>query len=273
MIKIGTNFDYKAPFFLDARQYAEIPEGRTFYEVLSEWNISVPEGFEVFCGGNWWTYESNYNGITGHFKARSGGGAQPEFTLTITSPTGTGLYVPYNSYKNAITVKWEAKYGEYDVVPTSVEILLNNTTYSVSNPSSGEQTLENVHIEGGDVLKVSASLNGESDEKTVTFVKTYTKYWGVSPNPKINNFNELTAITNATSPTLNQTFDCTGGNYPYYAMPEVIYNSVADRLKMYVDGWQTSAYSVTPLTVNNESYSVIRHDIKQTGIMHIRFTI
>lgn len=279
MIKIGTNFDYKAPFFLDARQYVEIPEGKTYNDVLHDWDTPIPDGFEVFCGGKWWTYgESNPITVTGKFRLRTGGGGeQPHLSLTITSPTGSGLYIPYNTHLTSIMVGWSVKYGEEYLAPTSLTILLNGTSYSVSNPeATGTYEITDTNIVGGNQLKVTASFESETDEKTVTFVKTYKKYWGSLPDATISNLSGLNLISNSTSVYLKETFDCTGGKYPYYVIPKVLYESVENTFKMKVNGWENTAYTVSELVVGNgnelETYSVIRHDIIQTGVMEITFS-
>ena len=276
MIDIGTNFNYKAPFYLDGRQYVEVPSNKTYYEVLHDWSTPIPDGFEVFCGGKWWTYgENNPVIVTGKFRLRTGGGGGLKFTVSITHPSGSELYIPYNQTASSVTVSWITKYGDDAVAPQTLSIVLNDVTYTPTNPTaSGSYTINDVSISGGDQLKVTAGFFGETDTKTVTFAKTYTKYWGALTNETLDTslLSSLTRVDNATSASLTQTFNCTGGKYPYYVMPKPLYQSVQNTLKMYVDGWENSAYTVTDLTIGNEVFSVIRHDFKQTGTMTIKFT-
>ena len=278
MIKIGSNFNYEAPLFLDGRQSVNIPENKTYYEVLHDWDISIPDGFEVFCGGKWWTYGINNPVIaTGKFRQRTGGGGSGvSLKLTLTSPSGAQLYVPYNSELSSVNVGWDVKYGDDNIVPDSLTILLDNVTYTPPTlSSSGSYLIENVSITPDSTLTVTATFLGENASKTVSFIRSYTKYWGALSQTSLteSDLNSLTKLLNQTSATLTKTFDCTGGKYPYYVMPYTLYTTVQDTLKMYVDGWANTAFSVSQLiTSNNETLAVIRHDILQTGVMEIKFT-
>lgn len=278
MIEIGTNFDYKAPFFLDARQYVTIPDGKTYYEVLYDWNIPIPDGFEVFCGGKWWTYgEANPITTTGKFKQRSGGGGgSDEYSLSLTSPSGSSLYIPYNGSITSTTVSWETRYGGDIVTPSSLVIILNGVSYTPQEMTGiGTFAINNVNIVGGNILTVNSTFGTDASNRSVRFVSTYTKYYGALPNETIqsSDLGTLARLQNSTSAALNESYDCTGGKYPYYVLPKALYTPVEDRIKMYVNGCLNTAYTVSELEVGSETYTVIRHDIQQTGIMDIKFTI
>ncbi len=62
-------------FSLNNKSYVDERQGlaETLAD-LKNWEMLVPEGFEVFCLGDWYTYDSSHNSAeTGHFKVRSGG--------------------------------------------------------------------------------------------------------------------------------------------------------------------------------------------------------
>ena len=63
---IGTNFSLKAKEFLDKRQGEALTE-----KDLKDWNIPVPEGFEVCIGTSWYYYKSDASlEKTGHWVPR-----------------------------------------------------------------------------------------------------------------------------------------------------------------------------------------------------------
>jgi len=66
-IKIGTNFSYEGERFLDERQSMI----RSISE-LRDWDILIPNGFEVYVEGDWYIYnpEVNEDTITGNWHKR-----------------------------------------------------------------------------------------------------------------------------------------------------------------------------------------------------------
>lgn len=66
-LNIGTNLNYQGEKFLDNRKNLVSRK-----EDLLNWNILVPEGFEVFVEGKWYMYsKNNSDPITGKFKERN----------------------------------------------------------------------------------------------------------------------------------------------------------------------------------------------------------
>lgn len=66
-INIGSNFSFQGQQFLDDRQGI----AKTKRELLN-WNLTVPEGFEVCCEGVWYTYQpkQDKDPETGYFHQR-----------------------------------------------------------------------------------------------------------------------------------------------------------------------------------------------------------
>ena len=67
-IEIGSNFMYRGKKYLDDRL-----NDITSLNDLKNWEIPIPDGFEVFFNGYWYTYNSSNspNEETGYFKKRS----------------------------------------------------------------------------------------------------------------------------------------------------------------------------------------------------------
>ena len=65
--QLGTNFDYRGKEFLDDRQ--NLPKNK---EDLKNWNIPVPESFEVCLDGIWYYYDPDLEPSeeTGHWFTR-----------------------------------------------------------------------------------------------------------------------------------------------------------------------------------------------------------
>lgn len=65
-IRIGSCIEFQGKYFLDQRQGI----AKSTDDLLN-WEIPVPEGFEVYLEGEWYTYKTNYSSdVTGHFYKR-----------------------------------------------------------------------------------------------------------------------------------------------------------------------------------------------------------
>lgn len=278
MIKIASSISYNAPFFLDARQYVTVPEGKEYHEVLKNWNIPIPDGFEVFCNGSWWTYgKNNPETITGKFRKRSvsgGGGSDTSFTVVVNHPSGSECCIPQNTHLDSLQLEWDCQYDGDTVSPASISIKVGNEPIIViDDPSTGRYLLEE-EIYGGTDIIITAAYAGEATSSVIHMLSTYVKYYGVLLSPEIteNDVERLTVVNSDTNASLSERlFDCTGGRYPYYLIPSSLYRQVSDTLKMYVGGWMNTDYVTQSVMINGEEYTVIRHGYLQTGKLYIKF--
>ena len=80
-INIGTNINYQGHEYLDKRQGLANSE-----EDLKNWSTPVPNGFEVYVNGLWYTYDENneISDITGKFKKREDEDLKAQVELNTT---------------------------------------------------------------------------------------------------------------------------------------------------------------------------------------------
>ena len=141
--------------------------------------------------------------------------------------------------------------------------------------SDHQQWVPSKAVRANQKLTVTATYGSQSASKVYNVFFKYKKYWGTSASTTLTNANilALAGSTWADSRTMNATnFDCTGGKYPYYVIPESIY----DGLEVWVGGLKNTDIVVTDMVLVNasgaqEPYKVIRLANKQTGVLSIQF--
>lgn len=167
------------------------------------------------------------------------------------------------------------------VIRKGVNVTADSTIQVTSSSGSGSLSSNksmwtpSAAITSNTSVAVKATYGSQTATKTVSYAFKYKKYWGVYQLATITNSEILTlgGSTWADSRTMNATnFDCTGGKYPYYVIPESIY----DGLEVWVGGLKNTDIVVTDMTLVNasgaqESYKVIRLANKQTGVLSIQF--
>lgn len=301
MIKIGTNFLYKGPLFLDARH--GIAASKTD---LKNWSIPIPEGFEVYLNLEneqaWYTYNSRINlPDTGHFERRLDQAyvnskvselnvsiininsqisdlwtaidniqIQPNLTLEVIANNekrtpGTSVYPSFS---------WKLyNYGTEVDIETVTDVLIDNTSIgNVSSWTSSESISQNR------TYTLTIEYSGTQIEKTITYTfeaYTWTKYFGVYNGSTLSTINNLIPSNPASQGwgigdmRFEGTLDCSGGKFPYYVIPTSIYNP--NTFKMWVGGFRTTDYVVGSLEIDSTTYTTIRTGYIQTGLLQIRY--
>lgn len=275
MIRIGTNFSYNGRQYLDDRQgLADNAQD------LLGWDILVPEGFEVFMGGTWYAYDSNYNSpLTGHFKLRPGFEEYNElanevFPLSYSSFSGGGTF-EIGKTDVLPKIDWELERKGEPVSPISSTV--NGSTDGV-NRETLLSFVSPVYIsENTNYIVQSIIGTGAKATRTASYNFYYKKYYGVSANESLTN-EEILALSStwATSWTMSDTvFDCTGGKYPYYIIPSELYSE--STFKVWIGGLRNTDLVISDQDVTNSYgishlYKIIRLGTLQRGVLSIKFS-
>lgn len=301
MIKIGTNFLYKGPLFLDSRH--GIATSKTD---LKNWSIPIPEGFEVYLNLEndpaWYTYNSGTtNQETGHFTRRldqayvdskitevmsniyninteinniwnaiNSIDIKPNLTLDVTSNGGRRVLgssvVPH--------IEWTLKnFGTPINIQEVSDVLIDNV--SIGKVSSWTSTTS---INQSHTYQLTVIYNDNTLEKDISYTfeaYTWIKYFGTYSGSSLSNISNLNPSTPAAqgwgqgSEAYEGTLDCTGGKYPYYVIPTSIYNP--DTFKMYIGGFRTTDFEDGSLRIGDTDYTTIRTGYIQSGILQLRY--
>ena len=300
-INIGSNFLYQGKQYLDGR----VGKAKTI-EDLKNWNIPIPDGFEVFLNGSWYTYNSN-NTVdieTGKFRRRSE--VTQEFgdndDISISQAAITSRF---DSVDNSIaqltaeifplefkTIKGGGSYevgaevtpeitwtvgikGKTEELQPSKATVNDSTTGIATNLKSWTGSVITLSTPGSKSYKVVVESGLLKAEKTVSYSFYYRKYYGTSTSSDITPAEVLKlnkAFVSGTSYTMSATkFDCTGGKYPYYIIPKSIYKST---LEMWVGGLKNTDLVIKDIDVITETglkitYTTIRLANIQTGNLSI----
>lgn len=302
MIKIGTNFLYKGPLFLDSRHGIA-----TSKSDLKNWSIPIPEGFEVYLNIEndpaWYTYNSRnpINQETGHFERRLDKAyvnskiaevqasiisinqqisniqnaidnieIQPNLTLNVTSNGGRRVL------GSSVTphIEWVLKNYETVIgIQEVTDVLINNISIGkVSSWTSNESINEDRSYQ------LTVIYNDITLEQTIyyTFERyTWIKYFGTYSGSTLVNITDLTPSDPVScgwgtgNMEFEGTLDCSGGKYPYYVLPTSIFNS--STFKMYVGGFRTTDYVKDTLEIGDTTYTTIRTGYIQSGILQLRY--
>ena len=301
-ISVGSNFLYQGKKFLDDR----IERVKKVSD-LKTWNIPIPDGFEVYVNGSWYTYNSNntIDATTGKFRRRlglsqefgnseevsisqaalTGRFAEVErslaklskelFPLSFKSLSGGGNFEVGTTITPSISWQVYIKGENETVIPDYVEI--NNSTIGISSDFSSWVSPETIRLTtpGTKSYNLLVSYNQLTVEETVNYNFRYKKYYGTSAKSILES-SDITELTSSfitgTSYTLpNTKFDCTGGKYPYYVLPKSIYKS---SLEFWVGGLKNSDLVVNNIVLTTSTglkidYVTIRLSNVQTGNLSI----
>jgi len=269
-INIGANFSYQGERFLDNRQ--GIADN---LNDLLEWDILVPEGFEVCVSGDWYIYDSLYNSpITGHFKKRPGFEDFKDlenkvFPLTFSTFSGGGTFEVGQQITPSLSWTLE-KRGEV-VVPN--QVFVNGVEQT--NKSSYTHP-ETIYRDAQFKVRCVLTDSDSSVESTAKYIFCFKKYWGVSSKTTLTNSDILSFSSDfASSWTMGATtFNCSGGKYPYYIIPSSLYDP--STFKMWIGGLRNTDIIVTTQEVvtelNRTQYTVIRLGTLQNGSPAISFS-
>ena len=271
-INIGSNFNYQGQTFLDGRQ----GEAKTLRDLL-EWDILVPEGFEVNVDGDWYTYDTSYySPITGKFKKRPGFEEFCEidnkvFPLTFSSFSQVETYEV--GQKIWPMLSWTLSRKGQAVSPSLA--LVNGSVDGVAEDKLSYSSQEYI-TSNTDYTVLCRVESGAEVSKTVSYKFYNKKFYGVSAKASIDT-SDISGFTSvwATSWTLPATtFNCTGGMYPYYLIPTSLYNP--STFRMWISGLRNTDMVVSNLLITNAygvdtDYTVIRLGTLQHGSPVITF--
>lgn len=193
------------------------------------------------------------------------------FPLSLTA-SGGGTWEVGSSTTSGIAISVLRK-GVNVTADSTIQVAVSSGSGSLSSNKS--MWTPSASIASNTSVAVKATYGSQTATKTVSYAFKYKKYWGTSASTTLTNANilALAGSTWADSRTMNATnFDCTGGKYPYYVIPESIY----DGLEVWVGGLKNTDIVVTDMVLVNasgaqEPYKVIRLANKQTGVLSIQF--
>lgn len=301
MIKIGTNFLYKGPLFLDSRHGIATSKAD-----LKNWSIPVPEGFEVYLNLEndpaWYTYNSNTtNQETGHFTRRLDQAyvdskiteirsdiinintqiqniwnaidsidIQPDLTLNVTSNGGRRVLgssvIPH--------IEWELKNFNTPIdIQDATDVLIDNVSIGKVSSWTSATSINESHT-----YQLAVIYNNNTLEQNISYTfenYTWTKYFGTYSGSSLGTINNLTPSTPVSqgwgtgTAEFEGTLDCSGGKYPYYIIPTSIYNP--NTFKMYVGGFRTTDFAVGSLNIGGTDFTTIRTGYIQSGILQLRY--
>ena len=301
-VSIGSNFLYQGKKFLDDRIEKVKKESE-----LKDWNIPIPEGFEVYVEGSWYTYSSNniIDPITGKFKKRldisQDFGDSKDLSISQATLTNKLLELESNIAKlskelfplgfksisgggsfevgSTITpsISWQIyiKGDNSNIKPDYAEV--NNSTVGISSDFSSWESSTPISFStpSTKIYRILASYNQLTVEDTVSYNFLYKKFYGTSTKPILesNDILKLTSkfITGNSYTLPNTKFDCTGGKYPYYILPKSIYNP---SLEFWVGGLKNSDIEISDIKLTTATglkldYVTIRLRNIQTGNLSI----
>lgn len=111
-------------------------------------------------------------------------------------------------------------------------------------------------------------------ERTAVYSFRFMKYWGISNKTTLNSadvlaMNHSFAASKAMGKT---TFNCTGGKYPYYIIPEELLTDI----EVWINGFRNTDIDISDLEVTNDynvskNYKVVRLNTMQTGVLTIEY--
>ena len=120
---------------------------------------------------------------------------------------------------------------------------------------------------------VKVQCDNQMLEGYVSYFFKFMKYWGVSDKTILSSADVLGMNHSfATSKEMGKTtFDCTGGKYPYYILPEEF-----DGIEVWINGFRNTDLDISYLEVTNDynvskNYKVVRLNTIQTGVLTIEY--
>lgn len=152
--------------------------------------------------------------------------------------------------------------------------VVGNPSLSGTLSSDHQQWVPSKAVSVNQKLTITATYNGQSVSKVYNVYFKYKKYWGVSTSASLTS-SQIIALAGSTwadSKAMGATtFDCTGGKYVYYVIPDVL--GVPE---FWVGGLKNTDISVGNITVTNASggsarYLIMRLANIQTGVLSVQF--
>ena len=152
--------------------------------------------------------------------------------------------------------------------------VVGNPSLSGTLSSDHQQWVPSKAVSVNQKLTITATYNGQSVSKVYNIYFKYKKYWGVSTSASLTSSQviALAGSTWADSKAIGATtFDCTGGKYVYYVIPDVLGTP-----EFWVGGLKNTDINVGNITVTNASggsarYLIMRLANIQTGVLSVEF--
>lgn len=152
--------------------------------------------------------------------------------------------------------------------------VVGNPSLSGTLSSDHQQWVPSKAVSVNQKLTITATYNGQSVSKVYNIYFKYKKYWGVSTSASLTDSQviALAGSTWADSKAMGATtFDCTGGKYVYYVIPDVLGTP-----EFWVGGLKNTDINVGNITVTNASggsarYLIMRLANIQTGVLSVEF--
>lgn len=193
------------------------------------------------------------------------------FPLSLTA-SGGGTFEVGSSNKNAIGIIVTRK--GTDVTSSSTITVTASGSVTGSLSSDKKTWTPSTNISSNTSVVVKATYGSQNATKTVNYTFKYKKYWGTSTSTSLTSSQviALEGSTWADSKSMGATtFDCTGGKYVYYVIPNVLGTP-----EFWVGGLKNTDISVGNITVTNASggsarYLIMRLTNIQTGVLSVEF--
>ena len=193
------------------------------------------------------------------------------FPLSLTA-SGGGTFEVGSSNKNAIGIIVTRK--GTDVTSSSTITVTASGSVTGSLSSDKKTWTPSTNISSNTSVAVKATYGSQNATKTVNYTFKYKKYWGTSTSASLTSFQviALAGSTWADSKAMGATtFDCTGGKYVYYVIPDVLGTP-----EFWVGGLKNTDINVGNITVTNASggsarYLIMRLANIQTGVLSVEF--
>lgn len=193
------------------------------------------------------------------------------FPLSLTA-SGGGTFEVGSSNKNAIGIIVTRK--GTDVTSSSTITVTASGSVTGSLSSDKKTWTPSTNISSNTSVAVKATYGSQNATKTVNYTFKYKKYWGTSTSTSLTS-SQIIALEGSTwadSKSMGATtFDCTGGKYVYYVIPEVLGTP-----EFWVGGLKNTDISVGNISVTNASggtarYLIMRLANIQTGVLSVQF--
>lgn len=193
------------------------------------------------------------------------------FPLSLTA-SGGGTFEVGSSNKNAIGIIVTRK--GTDVTSSSTITVTASGSVTGSLSSDKKTWTPSTNISSNTSVAVKATYGSQNATKTVNYTFKYKKYWGTSTSASLTS-SQIIALAGSTwadSKSMGATtFDCTGGKYVYYVIPDVLGTP-----EFWVGGLKNTDIKVGSITVINASggsarYLIMRLANIQTGVLSVEF--
>lgn len=190
------------------------------------------------------------------------------FKLSFKSFSGGGTYEKGSVVTPAIY--WSLSRKGEEVLPTFASV--NGSTDNVSADKKSWTSPSTINTSNN--YSVICRYEAQEVSRVASYSFMLKKYWGTSTNTTLTNQEILALSSGWASRTMGKTqFDCTGGKYIYYIIPNNIYGN---GVEFWVNGFKNTDTTVTDVVVTNiynvsESYKMIRLNNIQTGKLEVEF--